>query len=101
MSEIRPIPLDPSREVVESILEADQSWLVAAAGDYEAFAVETMRRDGSNWQRLIAIRWPARINKTDEHVQLRLLVDPEDAAGLAQVLIHTATWLRTLAALET
>lgn len=82
------------------MVEVDQSWLLGTAGDYEAFAVESMTRDGRNWQRAIALRWPARINKTDERVLLRLIISPEDAEGLAEVLTHTATWLRSLAALE-
>lgn len=82
------------------MLSADESWLVGAAGDYESFAVETMTRDGRNYQRAIAIRWPARINKTDERVTLRFIVSPDDAIGLAEVLTHTAQWLQSLAALE-
>lgn len=99
-SDPRPISLDPARKQVEAMIEADQTWLVSAAGGYETFAVETVTDDGGNWQRVIALRWPARINKTDEHTQLRLLIHPEDALGLAQVLTHTATWLQSLAAIE-
>lgn len=78
----------------------DQSWLLGAAGDYESFAVETVTRDGRNWQRGIAVRWPARINKTNEHVMLRLIISPEDAVGLAEVLTHTAQWLMALKQIE-
>ena len=100
MSDPRPIPLDPSRDIVESMIEADQSWLLSAPGDYESFAVETMTRDGGSYQRGIAIRWPARINKTDEQVTLRLIIAPEDAVGLAEVLTHRARWLLALAEIE-
>jgi hypothetical protein len=100
MTDPRPIPVDPSAVTVKSMIEIDQSWLMAAPGDYEAFAVEAMTRSGTNWQRVVALRWPARINKTDEEVTLRLLVAPEDAIGLARVLMHTATWLASLAHLE-
>lgn len=100
MSDIRAIPVDPSRATVEELIDVDQSWLLGATGDYESFAIEAMTRDGRNWQRGIAIRWPARINKTDERVMLRLIISPEDAVGLAGVLTHTARWLDSLAALE-
>lgn len=92
----RPIPGDPSAPVIESLIDVDQSWLMSAPGDYDTFAVEAMNRAGGNYQRLIALRWPARINKTDEAVTLRLLIDPADALGLADVLTHTATWLLAL-----
>lgn len=100
MSDIRPIAADPSFDIVDAMIEADQSWLLAAAGDYDTFAIESMTRDGRNWQRAIAVRWPARINKTDEHVLLRLIISPDDAIGLAEVLTRTARWLQSLAALE-
>jgi hypothetical protein len=100
MSDPRPISLDPSRITIARMIEVDQSWLLGTDGDYEAFAVETMKRDGTSWQRAIAVRWPARINKTDEKVLLRLLISPEDALGLADVLMHTAGWLQALAAIE-
>jgi hypothetical protein len=100
MSDPRPIPLDPSHDQILSMIEVDQSWLMTASGDYDTFAVEAMTRDGSNWQRVIALRWPARINKTDEKVMLRMLISPEDAIGLAAVMTHTAKWLMTLAAIE-
>jgi len=90
---IRPIPTDPARSIVEGMIEADESWLLTSAGDYETFAVETVTKGGGNWQRVIALRWPCRINKTDEFVTLRLMVSPEDALGLAEVLVHTANWL--------
>lgn len=100
MADPRPIPIDPSREQVMEMIEVDQSWLMATDGEYSTFAVEMLRNDGSNWQRAIALRWPARINKTDEQVELRLVVSPEDAMGLAKVLLHTATWLASLEYLE-
>lgn len=100
MSDPRPLRVDPSAEMIKSMIEVDQSWLVAAAGDYEVFACETIKRDGTNWQRVVAVRWPARINKTDELVQLRLLLHADDAIGLAQSLIHTGTWLASLEYLE-
>lgn len=94
MSGIRPIPGDPSAERVAAITDVDQTWAVTAAGDYESFAVEAFNRDGGDYDRLIAIRWPARLNKTDEHVSIRILMHPEDAVGLAEVLVHTARWMR-------
>jgi hypothetical protein len=100
MSELRPVPSDPSAPIVEGFLEVDQSWLLGAAGEYDAFAAEVMTRTGQNWQRVIGLRWPARINKTDELVTLRLLISIEDAQGLADVLTRTANWYKALAQLE-
>ena len=90
---VRPIPEDPSAAIAQGMIDVDQSWLLSAPGEYDSFAVEAMTSDGGSYQRTIALRWPARINKTGEAVTLRLLIAPEDALGLADVLIHTATWL--------
>jgi hypothetical protein len=82
------------------MLDIDHTWAMAAAGEQLTYAVEAMRNDGSDWQRLIAIEFPARLNKTDERVTLRLLVDPLSAEVLADNLMHTARWLKALAELE-
>jgi hypothetical protein len=70
-----------------------EEWWLTAVGDYETAAVETMRFDGSQWQRVIALRWPARRNHGKEFKTIRLMISPEDALGLAEVLTHTARWL--------
>ena len=69
-------------------------------GDYQAAAVEAMRYDGSDWQRMIALEWPARRNHGKEHAVLRLMISPGDALGLAEVLTHTADWLKAAAEVE-
>lgn len=97
---VRPIAIDPAATQVRSMLSIDQTWAIAAPGDYATFAVEAMTNDGGNYQRLVALEFPARLNKTDELVTLRLLIAPEDAAGLAETLAHTYAWLRALAEME-
>lgn len=92
---IRPVPFDPSRATVVAMLDlhAGEPWLMTAAGDYHAFAVEAMKRDGSNFQSLIALQWPARANGTDDHSVVQLLIHPDDVRGLVGVLAHTLAWL--------
>lgn len=93
--EIRPIPSDPNAATVRSMFDLrGELWHVARAGEYQTAAVETMKNDGTNWQRLVALEWPGRVNNSDEETILRLLISPEDAMGLAEVLAHTAVWLR-------
>lgn len=97
MSEIRPLPEDPSGPTVEAMFDIRSTeWFVAAGGDYQTAAVETMKADGSAWQRLVALEWPARVNNSDERRTIRLLIDPDDALGLAQVLAQTALWMKAL-----
>jgi hypothetical protein len=92
---IRPIPGDPAEaQVVAAFDLRDEAWLLSAPGDYEAAAVEVFKQDGSNYQRLVAVQWPARLNNGTERVTVRLLIAPEDAEGLAGVLQHTARWLK-------
>ena len=75
------------------MLDLGKEWWLTTEGDYEAAAMEVMRFDGSNWQRVIALTWPARMNHGKEHKTLRMLISPEDAIGLANTLMHTAKWL--------
>jgi hypothetical protein len=70
-----------------------EEWWLTVPGDYESAAVEAMRFDGSDWQRVIALTWPARRNHGKERKVLRMMISPEDALGLAEVLTHTAKWL--------
>lgn len=94
MPDPRPIPGDPSHVQVQSLLDVrDEEWWLTTGGDYQTAAVETMRQDGSQWQRMIALEWPARRNHGRDHTVLRLMISPEDAVGLAEVLVHTARWL--------
>lgn len=90
----RAIPNDPAARVVGAMFDARSGdWVVTAQGDYQAAAVETMRADGSGYQRVIALEWPGRRNHSDELVTVRLMVHPDDALGLAEVLAHAARWL--------
>lgn len=92
--DLRPIPDDPSAATVEAMIDLrNEEWLVSAVGDYQTGAVEAMKNDGTNFQRLVALEWPVRVNNGDEIRTVRLLIAPEDAIGLAEVLAHTAVWL--------
>lgn len=92
--ELRPMPYDPSAATVSEMIDLDaDDWYFTAAGEYQSGAVEAMKRDGSNAQTLIALEWPARLRGTDERRTLRLLISPEDAVGLADVLAHSARWV--------
>ncbi len=97
----RPIPSDPSRETVQTMLDIEgQEWWLTAPGDYKTAAVEAMRFDGSDWQRMIVLEWPARRNHGKKHTIIRLMISPGDALGLAEVLTHTANWLKAAAEVE-
>ena len=90
----RPIPGDPAILQVESVLDVKgEEWWLTDPGDYTTAAVEAMRDDGSDFQRVIALTWPARRNHTEEKKVIRLLISPGDALGLAEILTHTARWL--------
>jgi hypothetical protein len=68
-------------------------WIVTAGGDYSAVAVQAAAPAAVVGQELVALQWPGRRNHTDQQVTVRLLMAPEDALGLAQVLAHTARWV--------
>lgn len=90
----RPLPEDPSGETIAAMFDArSQDWILAAPGDYQTGAAEAFRADGSNLQRVVLLEWPGRRNHTDEGVTVRLMMAPEDALGLADVLAHTARWM--------
>lgn len=96
--QFQPIPGDPSRELVLEMFDArSDEWLLSDGGDYQTAAVECFTNDGSNLQRLIALEWPARVNHSQERRRVRLLIHPEDAEGLADVLAHSVAWLDSLA----
>lgn len=93
--QFRPLPGDPDGVTVEAMFDArNADWILATDGDYQTAAVETMQADGSAHQTCVALEWPGRRNHSDEQVTVRLLISPEDAIGLAQVLAHTGLWLR-------
>lgn len=102
MTDPRPLANDPDRpKIVEAFdLHDGTEWWLTAGGDYETGAAETMREDGSGWQRVVMVQWPARLNKTTRTTTLRLLISPEDALGLAEVLCHTAGYMLGLPPLE-
>lgn len=94
---IRPVPQDPDAPMIAEMFDLrDEEWYCSAPGEYQTAAVETMKRDGSSWQRSVALEWPARINNSDETKIIRLLVSPEDAIGLADALATSAAWLLSL-----
>ena len=97
---IRPVPNDPSIVEVTAMLEANEEWYLTRPGEFQTAAVETMKRDGSDWQRLILMTWPARHNYGDEDEEVRLAISVEDAAGLVETLTHTIKWLRAVERLE-
>lgn len=93
---IRPLPFDPSFEMVQGFLDAatdDTEWLMTSPGDYQSCAVETMLKDGSQFQQMIMFEIPVRINHTKDRKTIRLFIHPEDAEGMADTLSHTAKWL--------
>lgn len=92
----RPLPFDPSKDDVAIMLRlTDDRWWLTADGAFQTAAVEAMRTDGSHYQRVIALTWPARRNHSAEETQLNLLIHPDDAEELAYKLLYTAHWLRT------
>lgn len=95
MDDLRPLPHDPAAFTVERMVDLHgQGWVVSAPGDYSAAAVEGFNRDGSGVQHLVAIEVPGRVMHTDELVQVKLLLHPDDALGLAKVVAHTARWMQ-------
>ena len=94
----RPLPDDPSAPTVAEMFDARaEDWILSRPGDYKTAAVEAFRADGSGHQRLVILEWPGRRNHSTEEVTVRLMIHPDDAIGLAQVLFHTARWLQAAA----
>jgi hypothetical protein len=92
--DIRPLPNDPSIVEVKAMLEATDEWYLTRPGDFQTAAVETMQNDGSGWQRLILMTWPARHNHGDEDEDVTLAISVDDAVGLVKTLLHTIKWLK-------
>lgn len=90
----RPIDGDPGAEQIVAMFDAGGDWLLSDEGGYQTAAVEAMKADGTNLQRVVALEWPARRNHSDETVTVRLMISPDDALGLADVLGHTARWMK-------
>lgn len=91
--DIRPIPGDNASAAILEFISVDQTWLLSYSGDFETCAVEVMTDDGGSYQQVIALKIPVRRNKTQERSELRLMLSPEMAFGLAQELQHTSAWL--------
>lgn len=95
--QFRPLPEDPAGPIVLEMFDArSEEWLVTGGGDYQTAAVEVFNADGTDVRRLIALEWPARVNHSTERRTVRLLIHPEDAEGLAEVLAHSTAWLASL-----
>lgn len=98
----RPLPNDPDREMVAGMFDLtndEVEWWLSAGGEYQTGGAETMMSDGSGWQRVVLLEWPARVNHEhgpDAERTVRLMIAPEDAMGLAEVLAHTSAWLLSL-----
>lgn len=91
----RALPGDPDGPMVEAMFDIrSEDWILASNGTFQTAALEAMRDDGSGHQVVVALEWPGRRNHTDEQVTVRLLMSPEDAEGLADVLEGTGRWLR-------
>lgn len=92
--QFRPIDGDPGAEAIATFFDAtSEEWLLTDEGDYATAAAETFRRDGSGYQPVVILRWPARVNHSTERRVVQLMISPEDAMGLADVLAHTAGWM--------
>jgi len=92
---IRPLPDDAAGEQIISMFDLDAAdWNYTEAGDYQAAIVQCFKRDGSELQTLIALEWPIRNRNTGELSTMRLLISPEDAVGLAEVITTSARWLK-------
>lgn len=96
MSEhFKPVPDDPDAPTVETMFDAKSpDWILTATGDYETAAAQAMSDDGSNMQNVVILQWPGRRNHTTEFLTVRLMMSPEDAVGLGEVLLHTGLWMR-------
>lgn len=92
---LEPLPFDTSKVTVQAMIDMHEGepWLLSSQGDYDTFAVQTFKKDGSNPQTLLALQWPTRINHTDTEVLVRLLIHPDDVRGLIDVLTQTCDWL--------
>ena len=94
---MRPIPGDPDSEEIVAMFDLrDEEWWLTAGGEYMSAAGETMQAGGKAWQRVVMLQWPTRLNHGTEEKTIRLLISPEDAIGLGQVLLHTGNWLMEL-----
>lgn len=90
----RPIPGDPGGPTIESMMDIrGDDWWLTQSGHVKTGAVETMRVDGSQWQRVIAVELPVRRNHDTEQETLRLMINPRTALLLAENLAHTGAWL--------
>ncbi|MGH9249213.1 MAG: hypothetical protein ACRD0W_06840 [Acidimicrobiales bacterium] len=92
--QFHPIPGDPDAPTVSAMFDAtSDEWILTASGDYHSAAVQAMKHDGTDLQTCVILEWPGRVNHSTEHRTVRLMMSPDDAIGLADVLAHTARWL--------
>lgn len=94
MENIRPLDNDPDREQIRDAFDMNSDeWWLTNEGEYQSGAAEMMKFDGSNFQRVVILEWPARLNKSKETKVLRLAMSPEDALNLAKAMAYSALWL--------
>jgi hypothetical protein len=90
----RPLEDDAGKDIIGKVFDIrSEDWLLTDGGGYQTAAAETWQKDGGVWQEVVILEWPARKNHSEEKVMVRLMISPEDAMGLAEVLESTATWL--------
>lgn len=90
----RPISYDPSAEMIYQVFDPTERWVCGAEGEYKTALAETFQEDGSDAGIVVLIEIPGRYNKTEEPVQVRLMISPEDAEGLAKNILHSCEWLK-------
>jgi hypothetical protein len=93
--DLEPLSYDPSKMIVKSMLDLHEGepWYLSNGGEYDTFAVYAFKKDGTDGEILVALQWPTRINRTDIKKFVQLLIHPDDARGLAEVLNSTCDWL--------
>jgi hypothetical protein len=95
--QFRPIEGDPSAPMVEAMFDARSGdWILTAEGDYQSAAVEVLKADGSAVRKAVILEWPGRRNHSDELVTVRLMMAPDDAIGLADILVQSGRWLKAM-----
>lgn len=92
--DVRPVHGDTKGFLVGQRLVslAGKAWFASDGGDYQTYAVEARNKATGTWDLLVALEWPGRVIGTEDRSTVRMLIHPEDAAGLAEVLAHTARW---------
>lgn len=94
---ITPHPEDNSKDIVLEVFAMDKEdeWWLTEEGEYKTAAGLLVRySDTDNPEVMVMLEWPMRRNKSQESKTLRLLIHPDDAKGLSEVLEHTAIWIQ-------